>query len=165
MERGHVGTLGITGVHFPHIDLALLVAQRNDLLPWIETEAHKPNLTFIVLEFGNDGAGGIARLQLLETLMQLSRLPAHDGILTRFGEHKVTEPLHTVHIVSMYIARGEVREMFGDCGKGESRFLLAECVGQLNLVLKLLCVEAPQLKGMIHAGADNTIATHIEIYG
>lgn len=32
-------------------------------------------------------------------------------------------------------------------------------------MLKLLCIEAPQLKGMIHAAADNTIATHIKIYG
>lgn len=97
--------------------------------------------------------------------MQLSWLPAHDGILARFGEYKVAEPLHTVHIVAMYIARREVREVFGDCGKGESRFLLAECVGQLNLVLELLCIEAPQLEGMIHAAAYNTIATHIKIYG
>lgn len=76
-----MGTFGITGIHLPHIDLALLIAQGNDLLPRIESEAHEPNLTFVVLEFSNNGAGGIAWFQLLEALMQLSRFPAYNGIL------------------------------------------------------------------------------------
>lgn len=65
----------------------------------------------------------------------------------------------------MYVARREVREMLGDCRKRQGGLFLAECMRQLNLVLELLRVEAPQFEGMIHAAAHNAIATHIEING
>lgn len=119
VQGRHVGTLWITGVHFPDIDLALLVAQCDNLLPWIEAEAHKPYLTLVVLELRDDGTRGITGLQLLEALMQLAGLPADDGVLAGLGEHKVAEPLHAVHVIAMNIARGEIRKVFGDCGKGQ----------------------------------------------
>lgn len=105
VQGRHMGTLWVTGVHFPDIDLALLVAQCDNLLPRIEAEAHKPYLTLIVLELRNDGARRIAGLELLEALMQLAGLPADDGVLAGLGEHKVAEPLHTVHIIAMNVAR------------------------------------------------------------
>jgi len=60
--------------------------------------------------------------------MKLSRLPAHDGILAGLGEHKVAKPLHTIHIVPVYIPRRKVGEVFGHRGKRQRGFLLAESI-------------------------------------
>lgn len=120
VQGGHVGTLGIAGIQLPHIHLALLIAQGNHLLPRIEAESHEPDLALVVLELRDDRAGGVARLHLLEALMELSRLPADNGIFAGLGEHKVAKPLHTVHIVPVYIPRRKVGEVLGHRGEWQS---------------------------------------------
>ena len=116
---------------------------------FVKREPDEPNLTILEANLVNDchfvlgrGPRNITGLCLAldsilrGTAVQEPRLPTHNGILTRFGQHELSKPFAAVNIVSVNVSCAEVRKM-----TKESReyFLGLECdmgIGQLDGSLK-----------------------------
>jgi len=97
------------------------------------------------------------------TRVKNSRLPTDNCVLTALGEDKVTEPLATVHVVTMDVSGAEVRKMTQFCGENflclQSHMAVGELYGGLNIVR----VHPPHLQTVVHAAGDDLGPVHVEV--
>ena len=168
----------LTHIQVPHVGPPHLVTQGHHLLMLVQREPHEPDLTVLepnlvdhshlVLRgrLGNftlDILLSLHSIAAINTTVQYSGLPAHDGVLTRLGENIVSKPLATVHIIPVNVSGAEVREV---AELGGEDFLSVGCsmvVGELDCCLDGVGVHTPHLETVVHAAGDDLGSVHVEV--
>ena len=129
-------------IQVPDVGPANLITKGEDLLQFVQGEPNEPYLAVLESNLVDHSHLVLCKFSSLTVVVSVitgvkdSGFPANNRVFTTLGEDKVTEPLATVHVVTMNISSAKVRKMTQLCGENFLGFQSHVAVGEFYCCLK-----------------------------